>query len=109
MNKFAMTSALIPLASNDLLARALPGKAPSVSRLRPEVKLLPNVGPILICRIDTQAEPFLQDRDLRREPPPFITHLVVDDLACIRLWEIDRFSYLMLRHNERSSLVRIVP
>jgi len=73
-----------------LLARVFPAESPSASRIRPEVSLLPNLGQILICLVDTRAEPFLQDRDLRREPSPFITHLVVDHLATIRLREIDR-------------------
>src|SRR5882724_770660 len=100
---------LSPLRCNRSLARALPGKAPSASRLRPEVSLLPNVSPILICRIDTQPEPFLQHSGVRREPSPFITHLVVDYVASIWLREINRLSYLMSHHTECLSLVRGVP
>ena len=67
---------------------------------------MPNVSQILIRGVDTQTKSFLQGWRVGRELSPFIAHLVVDDHALIRLREIDRFSNLMLGHNQRSCPVR---
>jgi hypothetical protein len=101
-----MKDNLTPLRFNDLLARALPINAAPSSKPRPEGCFLPNVSQILIRGVYAQTKSFLQGWRVGRELSPFITHLVVDDLALIRLREIDRFSNLMLGHNQCSGRVR---